>query len=464
MAETATAPIAVFRPRQLLTLITDRLPLPPAAAAFWVAVVAPAAAASYFALHRLPAGGWNRFAVLALAASLAQMSAVHMTRRRVFHPAIVFVIAGILVLSPEQLVLMCVLQHLPEWLKQRYAWYIQTFNIANYVVAALAGYAATRMLVGPSSGASTRTAIAGVVAASCFVLANRCLLAPMLRLARGMSLRATRLFDPDDIGLEYVLALMGVPVAAVWATSLPLAALTLAPLVLIQITQRAMQHVEVASETIQTQNGALEDASRLVVERSMAALEALSATVDARDTYTAGHSRRVRDYAMAIGAELGLATEELDMLSQAAMLHDIGKIAVPDSVLLKEGKLETAEWIVMKSHAEEGARIIERLGYLDEVVPAIRHHHERPDGRGYPAGLRGNEIPVPARIIHVADALDAITTTRVYRGAVGLADALEQIRRGRGTDFCTDCVSALERAVATGAVTETGHLEASVAA
>jgi putative nucleotidyltransferase with HDIG domain len=463
MADTATAPLAVFRPRQLHSRITARLPLPPAAAAFWVAVVAPAAAAGYFALQRIPEGGWNRFAILALTASLAQMSAVHMTRRRVFHPAIVFVVAGILVLSPEQLVLMCVLQHLPEWLKQRYAWYIQTFNIANYVVAALAGYAAT-MLVGRADGPSSSTALAGIVAASGFVLANRCLLAPMLRLARGMSLRATRLFNPDDIGLEYVLALMGIPVAAVWAASLPLAALTLAPLVLIQITQRAMHDVEVASDTIQSQNVALEDASRLVVERSMAALEALSATVDARDTYTAGHSRRVRDYAMAVGAELGLAPEELDMLSQAAMLHDIGKIAVPDSVLLKEGKLEAAEWIVMKSHAEEGARIIERLGYLDEVVPAIRHHHERPDGRGYPAGLRGDEIPVPARIIHVADALDAITTTRVYRGAVGLADALEEIRRGRGTDFCADCVSALERAVASGAVQETGHPESSVAA
>ena len=104
----------------------------------------------------------------------------------------------------------------------------------------------------------------------------------------------------------------------------------------------------------------------------------------------------------------------------------------------------------MKSHAEEGARIIERLGYLDDVVPAIRHHHERPDGRGYPAGLRGEEIPVPARIIHVADALDAITTTRVYRGAMSFEDALEEIRNGSGNDFCPRCVEAVERTVAAG--------------
>ena len=463
MSETATATPAVFSPRPVRTTLAGSLPLPPGAFAFWLAIAAPAAAAAYLALRRLPATGWDRFWLLALTASLAQLAAVHMTRRRVFHPAIVFVVAGILILPPQQLVLMCVLQHLPEWVKQRYAWYIQLFNIANYVLAGLAAcYAASLARAG--DGSATRAAVAGLVAASIFVLANRCLLAPMLRLARGMSLRATRLFALDDLGLEYVLALMGVPVAAAWSNSLLLAVLTLAPLVLIQMTQRAMQDVEVASETIQTQNTALEEASRLVVERSMAALEALSATVDARDTYTAGHSRRVRDFALAIGAALGLEATELDMLGQAAMLHDIGKIAVPDAVLLKEGKLEAAEWIVMKSHAEEGARIIERLGYLDEVVPAIRHHHERPDGRGYPAGLRGDEIPVPARIIHVADALDAITTTRVYRGAVGLQEALDEIRRGSGTDFCADCVSALERAVAGGAIRETGSVEASVAA
>jgi putative nucleotidyltransferase with HDIG domain len=402
------------------------------------------------------------FTMLGIAASVAQLSAVHMTRRRVFHPAIVFVIVGALVLSPQQIVLMCVLQHLPEWLKQRYAWYIQSFNIANYVLAALAAHAAAGLLSG-GRDVTTGTAVAGAAAATAFVATNRFLLAPMLSLARGMSLRATGLFAPDDLALEYVLALMGVPVAAVVSRSVLLALLALGPLVLIQVAQRAMHGVELASETINEQNAALEEMNRVVVERSMAALEALSATVDARDTYTAGHSRRVRDYAVAIATELGLTESELDDLSQAALLHDIGKIAVPDSVLLKEGKLEAADWIVMKSHAEEGARIIERLGYLDGVVPAIRHHHERPDGRGYPAALRGDEIPLPARIIHVADALDALTTTRVYRGSVTLAEALAEIRRGRGSDFASECVAALDRAVSAGAIVHVDAME-SVAA
>jgi len=99
---------------------------------------------------------------------------------------------------------------------------------------------------------------------------------------------------------------------------------------------------------------------------------------------------------------------------------------------------------------EEGARIIERLGYLAAVVPAIRHHHERLDGRGYPAGLRGEEVPLAARIIHVADALDAMVTKRVYRDAMSFEDALEEIRTGSGSDFCPRCVKAVERTVAAG--------------
>src|SRR5204863_276688 len=119
------------------------------------------------------------------------------------------------------------------------------------------------------------------------------------------------------------------------------------------------------------QNAALGEAHRAVIERSTAALEALSATVDARDTYTAGHSRRVAASATVIAQELGLSGHELVVVDQAALLHDIGKIGVPDAVLLKEGPLTAAEWVVMRSHPEEGARIIERLGYLDKVVAAF---------------------------------------------------------------------------------------------
>ena len=152
-------------------------------------------------------------------------------------------------------------------------------------------------------------------------------------------------------------------------------------------------------------------------ERSTAAMESLSATVDARDAYTAGHSRRVQQLALAIGRELGLSQAELDLLGHAALFHDIGKLAIPDAILLKPASLTDEEWALMQRHADEGARIIDRLGFLNDAVPAIRHHHERFDGTGYPDGLKGEEIPLGARIIHVADALDSMLTTRIYRAA-----------------------------------------------
>jgi diguanylate cyclase (GGDEF)-like protein/putative nucleotidyltransferase with HDIG domain len=210
-------------------------------------------------------------------------------------------------------------------------------------------------------------------------------------------------------------------------------------------TERSTKKLRQAAQTIRTQNVSLEQANRLLRERSTAAMESLSATVDARDAYTAGHSRRVQQLALAIGRELGLSQAELDLLGHAALFHDIGKLAVPDAILLKPSSLTDEEWSLMQRHSDEGARIIDRLGFLNDAVPAIRHHHERFDGTGYPDGLAGEDIPLGARIIHVADALDSMLTTRIYRAARPANEAVEELRRGSGTQFCPRCVTALER-------------------
>jgi putative nucleotidyltransferase with HDIG domain len=218
--------------------------------------------------------------------------------------------------------------------------------------------------------------------------------------------------------------------------------------------EKSTKKLREAAETIQSQNVSLEQANRLLKERSTAAMESLSATVDARDSYTAGHSRRVQHLALAIGRELGLSQAELDLLGHAALFHDIGKLAVPDAILLKPATLTLEEWALMQRHADEGARIIDRLGFLQDAVPAIRHHHERFDGTGYPQGLRGEEIPLGARIIHVADALDSMLTTRTYRPARPAHEALGELRGASGTQFCPRCVAALERILPAEAVGE----------
>jgi putative nucleotidyltransferase with HDIG domain len=219
-------------------------------------------------------------------------------------------------------------------------------------------------------------------------------------------------------------------------------------------TQRSTSKLREAAETIRSQNASLEQANRLLRERSTAAMESLSATVDARDAYTAGHSRRVQQLALSIGRELRLSQPELDLLGHAALFHDIGKLAVPDAILLKPASLTTGEWALMQRHADEGARIIDRLGFLNDAVPAIRHHHERWDGTGYPDGLLGEEIPLGARIIHVADALDSMLTTRIYRAARPADEAIQELRQGTDTQFCPRCVAALERLLEKGALPE----------
>jgi putative nucleotidyltransferase with HDIG domain len=153
--------------------------------------------------------------------------------------------------------------------------------------------------------------------------------------------------------------------------------------------------------------------------------------------------------ALAIGGELGLGGTELEVLAHAALFHDIGKLAVPELILMKPASLDGAEWAIMRTHASEGARIVDRLGFLGDAVPAIRHHHERFDGTGYPDRLRAEEIPLGARIIHAADALDAMLTMRHYRPPRTLEDALAELRAGAGTQFCPRCVAALERVVPT---------------
>jgi len=445
-----TEAVAQFGPRVVGSLVPRRLRSVMSFSAWllWVATVIPAAVLTTASIHSALAGWphWQRFAVLTACASVAQLGSVRLSRNRVFHPAIMFVLAGVLLLPLPQLVLMCVVQHLGDWLRQRYAWYIQPFNIANYVLAATAA-ALSFDLVG-STGVAT--AIAASAAAIAFVAVNRMLLLLMLRAARQMGPLETGLLRADDVALELVLALMGIPLALLAVQGAAAAAVTIAPLVLIYLAQGSARQLEEAAETIQVRNLQLAETTELVIARSTASLEALSATIDARDAYTAGHSRRVREISVALAEELGLDTPTVEIVAQAALLHDIGKIAVPDSVLLKKGKLDQGEWLVMRSHPEQGARIIERLGYLADVVPAIRHHHERMDGGGYPDGLHGDQIPLPARIIHVADSLDAMLTRRVYRDSMSLEEAAAEIERGAGTDFCRDCVAAFDAALAQG--------------
>ncbi len=175
----------------------------------------------------------------------------------------------------------------------------------------------------------------------------------------------------------------------------------------------------------------------------LGAVRALAAALDARDPYTAGHSERVSHYAVAIGEELKLAADQLETLRLGALLHDIGKIGVPDEVLRKPSALTEAEFESIKTHPGAGARILRSIPFLAQHIPIVELHHERPDGLGYPYGLRGDDIPLAARIVHVADAFDAMTSARAYRSGLIPVDAIGELRVNSGTAFDGASVEAL---------------------
>jgi diguanylate cyclase (GGDEF)-like protein/putative nucleotidyltransferase with HDIG domain len=363
-------------------------------------------------------------------------------------------IAGAALFGPRAALAIAVTTAAVEWSARRSPFHYVLFNVGVLSLASLA--AAGVFTVGFDGNLGQLVyVIAGVAAGATYFAVNMGLISLAVAIEGHERWWAVFRERFAWLALHYLVygfiagvIWVGDQTAGLWALAVfavPLLLMRKTQEAYLRHTQRSAQKLRQAAETIQSQNVSLEHANRLLRERSTAAMESLSATVDARDAYTAGHSRRVQQLALAIGRELGLSQAELDLLGHAALFHDIGKLAIPDAILLKPASLTEDEWALMQRHADEGARIIDRLGFLNDAVPAIRHHHERFDGTGYPDRLKGEEIPLGARIIHVADALDSMLTTRIYRAARPASEALDELRRAAGTQFCPRCVAALER-------------------
>ncbi len=196
----------------------------------------------------------------------------------------------------------------------------------------------------------------------------------------------------------------------------------------------------------------LKQAAQQNRELFLGSIRMLAAAIDEKDPYTRGHSGRVAKYSLIIGQHLRLPEEELDKIRISALLHDVGKIGVDDRVLKKPGSLTAEEFALMKQHPSKGANIMRPVAQLKEMLPGIELHHEHVDGGGYPHGLQGDEIPLMARIIAVADTLDAITTNRPYQSGMDLEFAMGRIRTLSGTKFDAAVVDALDKAVSAGKI------------
>lgn len=175
----------------------------------------------------------------------------------------------------------------------------------------------------------------------------------------------------------------------------------------------------------------------------------LAKALDSRDSYTANHSENVANYSKMIAEEMGFTQKEIEDIYHGGLLHDIGKIGVPESVLTKPSRLTNEEFNEIKKHPEIGYRILKNVPYLEKqgVLDIVLYHHERADGKGYPKGLKGKEIPLKARIVAVSDAFDAMTTKRVYRNNPGIDYAINEIKKNKGIQFDEEVVDAFLKVI-----------------
>jgi response regulator RpfG family c-di-GMP phosphodiesterase len=188
--------------------------------------------------------------------------------------------------------------------------------------------------------------------------------------------------------------------------------------------------------------GKVKEQTDIINSMYVRSIDAMIKALEAKDFYTRGHSQRVTLYSMAIAEELGVKGQEKEDLHRASVLHDLGKIGVREAVLNKPGKLTEMEFAEIVRHPETAVRILEPIPFFHPLLPAILHHHERFDGKGYPARLAGRNIPLASRIMTISDTFDAMTSTRAYRKALPVADAIAEIRRCSGTQFDPDIVPA----------------------
>ena len=308
------------------------------------------------------------------------------------------------------------------------------FDLGALSLAGIAAWAVAQPL--PHDGAAVL--LTGLVAGLAYLAVNNVLLTlvwalhegrPLLelyreRLATGVPhelaygpLAMLLLVAEREMGL-LALALVGVPAAGLW----------------IGQAQSLRESSRRVSE--------LREANDRLRRMMQSTVESLARTIEARDPYTGGHTERVGEFAHAIAAQLGLGEDELRAVAVGAVIHDIGKIGIPDAVLLKPGALDDHEWETMRRHPVIGSYILDELDLPAHAKAMVRHHHERYDGTGYPDGLAGEDIPLAARILTVADTIDAMTTDRPYRKALSMEVARAEIAAKSGTQFCPRVVAA----------------------
>ena len=318
------------------------------------------------------------------------------------------------------------------------------FNVAVIFlsnVAAWAIYSEVMRLPGP---ATLKLAAAGVFSGGAHYIVNNSCVAAVVSISTGRALLPVLRAALRMLGFNVLYGYAAVGFASFHEQVGTQAFFYgMAPIAAFQAFLVVHARAQREHEKVRAQHVARIEEAQVSLERSYSeTLVALTSALDARDRETEGHSRRVVEYTRIIAVRLGVGEHDLGLISRGALLHDIGKIGVPDAILHKPGPLTEEEWEVMRRHPRIGEQMVAGVEHLAEARTIILHHHERWDGGGYPFGLRGREITLGARIFAVADTVDAITQDRPYRAARSFDQAREEILRNRGLQFDPDVVDA----------------------
>jgi HD domain len=385
-------------------------------------------------IERTIAAEPSRVAALLALTLLLQLFSVQVYGRGSVSVSAIGILASAFVLNTGTAMAIAVAAALVQWLRRRGQFYKAIFDAANFALAAGAASLVYHAL--------SRERFAGAVAAGLIYAAiNNGLLCYVMSLAETTSFRAIWLERFHWARLHFLL--FG-PLAFAGATAYDqmgitgLAAFALPPALMILSVRQYLEHTTVAIEEVRQANLKLRHAHRETIA-------ALSRSMEAKDLYTGGHVERVTAIATSLAQELGYSGEELEAIEMGALLHDVGKIGIPEQILRKEGPLTDEEWAIMRTHPLISDHILSGIDLHPIVRQCARSSHERIDGQGYPDGLAGDQVPLPARIVFVADAYDAITSDRSYRPAKTPLAAIAEIDANTGTQFCPEVVDALHR-------------------
>jgi hypothetical protein len=400
------------------------------------AVTASAGAGIAFALptiaHTASADPRRVASMLALTLVL-QLFSVPVYGRGGFGVSAIGILAAAFLLNTGTAMAVAVVAALLQWARRRCEFDKAIFDAGNLALAAGAAGLTFHALAG------TSRFLAAALAGCAYAALNNGLVCLAMSLAENAGWRAVwrerfhwaryyfLLFGPLALVAETAYNLMGVQ---------GLVAFALPPALMMLSARRYLERTAAAVDEVREANVRLRRAHRDTIA-------ALSRSMEAKDLYTGGHTGRVAAVSVALARGLGYDGDELEAIEIGALLHDIGKIGIPEQILRKRGPLDDEEWAIMRTHPIVSDFILAELD-LDRIIrECARSSHERIDGQGYPDGLSGEEIPLPARIVFVADAFDAITTDRPYRRRRSTVAALAEIEAGAGTQFCTRVVAAL---------------------